>query len=209
MTGLLISEIAVWSLHRCRPVSQACLPSRFPFWAALGCLPPCLPACLPSFPLAAVGVLTSHSELKAKGVPGFLVPNDGADFRNRQLVANLSLPPHTSQARLPSWFPFWASPGYGCRPLSQASLPPWFPFWAALGYSCLVSQACLLSRWAALWLPPCFVSLSSSFLLGCSWLQQPPCLPALSSFFPFWSYIFGFYVCTPLAASPALPPMHS
>ena len=78
---------------------------------------------------------------------------------------------YNSQTGLPSWFPFWASPGYSCCPVSQASLPPWFPFWAAL-------------RWAALRLPPCFLSLSSSFLLGCSWLQLPPCLPVLSSFSP-------------------------
>ena len=58
MTGLLIPEIAVWSLHRCRLVSQACLPSWFPFWAALGCRCRLVyQACLPSwFPFwAALG----------------------------------------------------------------------------------------------------------------------------------------------------------
>ena len=215
MTGLLISEIAVWSAHRCRLVPQACLPSWFPFWAALGCrcrlvsqacFPSSLPfwaafgcrcrlvsqACLPSwFPFwAALGCRGSsyfHSPDSWK-LKGSYFSMTGLLIGNRQLVANLSLRPYNSQACLPSWFPFWASPGYGCRPVSQASLPPWFPFWAALGYSRLVSQACLLSRWAALRRPPCFLSLSSSFLLGCSWLQLPPCLPVLSSSFPLWSY---------------------
>ena len=36
-TGLLTPEMAKWSWYRCRLVSQACLSSWSPFWAALGC----------------------------------------------------------------------------------------------------------------------------------------------------------------------------
>ena len=146
MTGLLISEIAAWSLHRCHLVSQTCLPSWFPFWVVSH------PSWFPFW--AALGCRC-------------------------RLV---------SQASLPSWFPFWAALGCRCRLVSQACLCSWLPFWAALGR--LVSQACLLSRSAASTAAILFLELSSSFLLGCSWLQLLPCFPVLSSFSPFMLYLW-------------------
>ena len=96
-----------------------------------------------------------------------------------------------------SWFPFWASPGYSCCPLSQASLPPpWFPFWAALGYSRRIPSLSPFSL-RCLRLPPCVPSLSSSFLLGGCW-QLLSCLPVLSNFSPFmilYIYIYLWFLC--------------
>ena len=54
MAGFLISEIAGWSwVCSCRLLSRACLPSWFPFWAALGCRCPLSPkvVSLHDFPL--------------------------------------------------------------------------------------------------------------------------------------------------------------
>ena len=98
MARFLISEIAKWSWCRCRLVSQACLPSWFPFWAALGCrfrlvsqaclpswsllgcswlpLPPCLPPCFASwFPFwAALGCCCRLVSLPS-GFPCLLFKN--------------------------------------------------------------------------------------------------------------------------------------
>ena len=100
----------------------------------------------------------------------------GLLIRNRQLVANLSLPPYNSQACLPSWFPFWASPGYSCRPVSHVSLP----LISFLSCSCLQ--------------PPCNPSLSP-FSLGCS---------TAATLFPerFFLLPFGLLLVAATAVSP-------
>ena len=209
MTGLLISEIATWSWCRCRLVSQACLPSWFPFW---GCswlpLLPCLPACLPSwFPFWGCSWLPLPPCLPAVSLHDF--PSGAALGCPCRLVSQLvSL--HD--------FPSGAALGCPCRLVSQLVFLHDFPSGAALGCPCsqlvslhdfpagpalgcpcrLVSQLVSLHDFpsgACSWLPlpPCLPA------WGCSWLALPPCLPAcLPSWFPFWG-------CSWLPLPPCLP----
>ena len=169
------------------------LPSWSPFMVSLlGCwswlpLPPCPPACFPSwFRFRAALGCRCHLVSQLVSLHGSWLPLPPClPSLSPSLIALL---PENSQACLPSWFPFWASPGYSCRPVSQASLPPpWFPFWAALGYS----RLCL---------PPSFRAAVGSYCRA---------FPFLAVFSPLWSYIFGFYVCILLATSPVLSSMCS
>ena len=172
-----------WENHsgRSRLVSQACLPSSSPFWAALGCRF-VSQACLSSWSpfCAALGGrcrLVSQACLPS----GFLFWS--------ALGCRCRL---ASQACLPSRFLFWSALGCCCRLVSPAGL-------SALGCRCrLVSQASL-SFLVCSWLPlppPFIVS-----ILGCSWLplaalspfMSQACLPScpklvsLHDFLSFWA----------------------
>ena len=96
------------------------------------------------------------------------------------------------QACLPSWFAFWASPGYSCRPVKLLSSFISFLSCSWLQPPCIPSLSSF--SLSSLPLPPCFPSLSSSFLLGGCW-QLSPCFPVLSSFSPFMIlYLWFLYL---------------
>ena len=153
MTGLLISEIAKWSRCRCRLVSQACLPSWFPFWPALGCrcrlvsqlvslhglfwaaLGCCCRlvsqlVCLHDFPF---GLFLAAAAALTPSLFSFLI--------SLLCCSWLPLPPCLS-AGLPSWFLFWAALGCRCRLVSQLVSLHDFPFGLLLAAAAalLVSQ---------------------------------------------------------------------
>ena len=109
MTGLLIPKIAKWSWCRRCVISQACLPSWFPFWAALGCR--CCffsQACLRSwFRFGVAFFLPLPPSLPS--LSPFLISLLGCSW--------LPLPP-CLLACFPSWFLFWAARGCRCHLIS-------------------------------------------------------------------------------------------
>ena len=173
----LISEIAGWSrICRCRLVSQACLPSWSPFWAALGC------RCRLVSQLVPLHDFPSGLLLAAASVVSQLVCLHDFPF-GLLLVATAALSPKHFPSGLPLLVSQLVSQHRSLHELHD------FPSGTTLGCRCRQD------------LPSLFLFMISR--LGCSWLQLPPCLSAC---FPFWFPFWAALGCRCRRCLPSLSP---